>query len=295
MGLGRKTGVETPLFEDTAELVGLKCRIFIRAHLTPSSFNSIQINRGQEHLALKVRPDLRDFGRMIHPFFDRLKESRQKTETAKTSCPPVPGFRVIYSAGCNHHVCHVGNSISDGASHLGMQAQIAPIQHQSEMPEWSLALRIGFRFCLVYLGLFCLATQVITSLFSATQGSDIPDPATLGALRPIVFWTAGHIFHVNAPLSLGGNSGSGDCMFGWVLALHEVEIPRQVSGLPGNAVWQKRISFESIFRSHLTGSLNLLCRLKRHALEPALCLPIPSSFPDMPGSPALIAPSLNPD
>ena len=79
-------------------------------------------------------------------------------------------------------------------------------------------MRIGFRFWFVYLGLYCLATQIITSLFSATQGADIPDPSTLWPLRPVVVWTAGHIFHVAAPLSLGGNSSSGDCMFGWVLA-----------------------------------------------------------------------------
>ncbi len=34
----------------------------------------------------------------------------------------------------------------------------------------------------------------------------------------MIFWTAAHIFHVNAPLcAFGGNSGSGDCMFGWVM------------------------------------------------------------------------------
>jgi uncharacterized membrane protein YphA (DoxX/SURF4 family) len=69
-----------------------------------------------------------------------------------------------------------------------------------------------------YLGLFCAATQIVTSLFSATQGDDIPDPGTLWPLRPLVVWTAGHIFHVAAPLSLEGNSASGDCMFGWVTA-----------------------------------------------------------------------------
>ena len=36
----------------------------------------------------------------------------------------------------------------------------------------------------------------------------------------MISWTAAHIFHVNAPLSAfcGGNSGSTDCMFGWVTA-----------------------------------------------------------------------------
>jgi len=101
---------------------------------------------------------------------------------------------------------------------MGPQLQTEPIQPQTENPKWSLAVRIGFRFCLIYLGLYCLATQIITSLFSSTQGADIPDPSTLWPMRPVVFWTAPHLLHVRAPLSLGGNSGSGDCMFGWVLA-----------------------------------------------------------------------------
>jgi len=101
---------------------------------------------------------------------------------------------------------------------MSPQVQTEPIQPQPQIPKWSLAVRIGFRFCLIYLGLYCLATQIITSLLSSTQGADIPDPSTLWPLRPVVFWTAAHIFHVRAPLSLGGNSGSGDCMFGWVLA-----------------------------------------------------------------------------
>ncbi len=98
------------------------------------------------------------------------------------------------------------------------QVQTDPLSHQPQTSEWTPALRIAFRFCAAYLGLFCLTTQIITSLFSATQGADIPDPGTLWPLRPLVFWTATHIFHVAAPLSLEGNSASGDCMFGWVLA-----------------------------------------------------------------------------
>jgi hypothetical protein len=53
-----------------------------------------------------------------------------------------------------------------------------PIQPQPNIPRWNLALRIAFRFWLVYLGLYCLATQIITSLFTATEGADFPDPAT---------------------------------------------------------------------------------------------------------------------
>src|SRR6478752_5461875 len=92
------------------------------------------------------------------------------------------------------------------------QLHAEPTQPELTIPNWSPALRIAFRFWLIYLGLYCLATQIIT------VGTDFPDPATLSPLRPMIFWTAAHIFHVNAPLSFGGNSGGADCMFGWVTA-----------------------------------------------------------------------------
>lgn len=111
------------------------------------------------------------------------------------------------------------------------QLQTEPIQQQQRIPEWSSALRIAFRFSVIYLGLFCWATQIITSLLSATQGKDIPDPGTLWPLRPLVFWTAAHIFHVAAPLSLAGNTASGDCMFGWVLAFCLLIIAAPASGV----------------------------------------------------------------
>jgi hypothetical protein len=85
-------------------------------------------------------------------------------------------------------------------------------------PQWSLEHRVTFRFCFVYLGLFCLTTQIITNLFSQSQGVDIPDPATLWPLRQFIFWTAAHIFHVGSTLAYNGNSGSGDGTFGWILA-----------------------------------------------------------------------------
>ena len=100
------------------------------------------------------------------------------------------------------------------------QLQTEPIQPQANIPRWNLALRIAFRFWLIYLGLYCLATEIFPGLLAATggPGADLPDPATLWPLRPVIFWTAAHIFHVNAPVTSfwGDNSGSADCMFGWV-------------------------------------------------------------------------------
>jgi hypothetical protein len=96
------------------------------------------------------------------------------------------------------------------------QPQTEPTQPQLNIPSWSPALRIAFRFWLVYLGLYCLATQIIANLFTAFGKVDL---ATLWPLRPVISWTAAHIFHVNAPLSafFEGNSGTSDDMFGWVM------------------------------------------------------------------------------
>jgi hypothetical protein len=116
---------------------------------------------------------------------------------------------------------------------MSPQLQTEPIHPQPLVPRWNLALRIAFRFWLVYLGLYCLATQITASLFSPTQGRgvDVPDPAVLWPLRPVIFWTAAHIFHVNAPLSFGDNSGSGDCMFAWVLSFCLLMIATAATGV----------------------------------------------------------------
>src|SRR5579863_1866662 len=101
------------------------------------------------------------------------------------------------------------------------QLQTEPIQLQPNIPRWSPALKIAFRFWMIYLGLYCLATEIFPGLLTAAGGSvtTIPDPATLWPLRPVIVWTGAHIFHVNASLSVFwvGNSGSADCMFGWVM------------------------------------------------------------------------------
>ena len=78
----------------------------------------------------------------------------------------------------------------------------------------SLASRVAFRFCFVYFGLYCLLTQILTSLI-ALPDTDLPTLETLWPMRPIVFWTAAHVFHLTTPLIYQG-SGSGDKTFDWV-------------------------------------------------------------------------------
>src|SRR4029077_4135009 len=103
---------------------------------------------------------------------------------------------------------------------MNTQPRIEPIQPEPDIPRWNLALRIAFRFSMIYLGLYCFATQIVISLVNATEmASDLPDPATVWPLRPVISWVGAHIFHVNASPSptFGGNSGTLDCMFGWVM------------------------------------------------------------------------------
>jgi len=83
-------------------------------------------------------------------------------------------------------------------------------------PDWSLAKRVGFRFCLLFFGLYCLSTQIFGGLFSIPN-VDIPDTATLPPLRPLIFWTAVHVFGYKQELVYNG-SGSGDKVFDWVMA-----------------------------------------------------------------------------
>ena len=113
--------------------------------------------------------------------------------------------------------------------------QTEPIQPQFNIPRWNLALRIAFRFWMVYLGLYCLATQIISVLFTvpAADRASLPDPATVWPLRPVISWTGAHIFHVNAPLTVfwGGNSGSPDCMFAWVTAFCVLVIATVATGI----------------------------------------------------------------
>jgi uncharacterized membrane protein YphA (DoxX/SURF4 family) len=87
---------------------------------------------------------------------------------------------------------------------------------EEPVARWSLARRIAFRLCFVYLGLFCLSEQILGGLFPIPK-VEFPDLATLWPTRQIVFWTATHVFHVTQPLVYKG-SGSGDKTFDWVLA-----------------------------------------------------------------------------
>ena len=95
------------------------------------------------------------------------------------------------------------------------QLQTTPDQPELQLRQWRPATRIAFRFCFVYFGLYCLLTQISTSLVPLPN-VDVGDPSTFWPTRQIVMWTASHILRVTNPLVYTA-SGSGDKTFDWVL------------------------------------------------------------------------------
>ena len=78
---------------------------------------------------------------------------------------------------------------------------------------WSPLLRVAFRFTFVYIGLFCLATQIAGSLL-LTPTASFRGFGTLWPMRSITFWVAEHVFAVTDPLVYGRFSG--ETLFHWV-------------------------------------------------------------------------------
>lgn len=83
-------------------------------------------------------------------------------------------------------------------------------------PRWSLATRVGFRFCTIYFSLYCLTNQILSGVLPIPK-VEFPELDTLWPTRHMVLWTAAHVFRVGHPLVYEG-SGSGDKTFDWVLS-----------------------------------------------------------------------------
>lgn len=109
---------------------------------------------------------------------------------------------------------------------------------------WSRVKRVVFRFCFVYFTLFCLSSQVITSLLPIPQ-VDVPDFDTLWPFRPIIFWAGAHIFHCKMPLVYTG-SGSGDKTFDWV-TLFCILVVSLVAAVIWSLLDRKRQSYQVLY------------------------------------------------
>lgn len=63
--------------------------------------------------------------------------------------------------------------------------------------------RIGFRFAVVYFGLYCFFTQILISLIPIPNATGLPtDLSQVPPLRWLVLWNAKHVFRAATALKL---------------------------------------------------------------------------------------------
>lgn len=155
---------------------------------------------------------------------------------------------------------------------LQQQAQIQP----QDRAQWSLLTRVAFRACFVYFGMFCLATQIVGSLFPIPK-VDLPDPGTLPPMRQIVFWTAAHVFHAKLPLVYTG-SGSGDKTFDWALVFCLLVITAVVTGI-WSILDRRRENYVTLFKwFRLFIRLALASQLIVYGMDKVIPLQMPFPF-----------------
>jgi uncharacterized membrane protein YphA (DoxX/SURF4 family) len=116
---------------------------------------------------------------------------------------------------------------------------------QSAIVAWTLPTRLAFRFCFVYFGAYSLSTQIITS-FLPVPNFNIPDASAFWPIRPIVFWTAAHIFRVSQSL-VYKDTGSGDKRFDWVLMFCILTFAIVVSAI-WSALDRKRPNYSALYK-----------------------------------------------
>jgi hypothetical protein len=128
---------------------------------------------------------------------------------------------------------------------MGAQVPLAQPQQEIQIPHWSIARRVAFRFCFAYLGLYCFGTQIFGGLFLIPK-VEVPDPGSLWPMRQITFWTAAHLFHAKFPLIYTG-SGSGDKTFDWVFAFCVLVIATLATGI-WSALDRRRENYSTLYR-----------------------------------------------
>jgi len=101
---------------------------------------------------------------------------------------------------------------------MGTQTHSDDAPQTSQAGRWSLAKRLSFGFCFIYLGLFCIFTEILDGLLRLPTPLNLTSLlplATFWPMRQIVFWTAAHIFRIAHPL-VYLDFDSGDRTFDWI-------------------------------------------------------------------------------
>ena len=160
---------------------------------------------------------------------------------------------------------------------MATEAQAVQVQQtvQLSATHWSSVSRVAFRFCFVYFGLYCLLTQIISSLIPAPN-VDVPDLATLWPVRPVILWIAAHILRIKATLVYSG-SGSGDKIFDYVLVLFILVIT-----LVATAIWSSLDKRENYVTLHKWFRLFIRFALAGQMLTYGMSKAVPLQMPPTP-------------
>jgi len=156
---------------------------------------------------------------------------------------------------------------------MSTQTQMAPIVETSSQWRWS--TRMAFRFCFVYFLLFVLTTQIIGGLFPIPK-LDIPALAAIPPVRPVVLWTATHVFRVNPP-PIFDETGSGDRTVDWVLSFCTL-----VAAAAAMAIWgildRRRGNYATAYKwFRLFVRFSLACQMFAYGM--AKVVPLQMPFP----------------
>lgn len=92
----------------------------------------------------------------------------------------------------------------------------APAGAARRTATWHPATRVAFRFCFLYMGLYIVLTQMLTSiLFAATNDNGAWEMDESHAAQVVIQWIAAHVFHIGHTL-VAFETGSGDRAYDWV-------------------------------------------------------------------------------
>ncbi len=155
------------------------------------------------------------------------------------------------------------------------QLQLEQIANAPEPERWNLALRVAFRFCAIYFGLFCLSNQIVDGIIPFVNISNLD--TALRVRSGHRFLTAAHVFHVTKTLIYQG-SGSGDKTFDWVLTFCVLAIAA-IGTLLWSAIDGKRLSHATAYQwFHLGIRVALGSQLLVYGFAKILPLQMPFPF-----------------
>jgi uncharacterized membrane protein YphA (DoxX/SURF4 family) len=100
---------------------------------------------------------------------------------------------------------------------MSAPAPITQWHQEQQEPHWNLAIRVAFRFCFVYFGLYCVATQIFAGLIPIPKVG-VPDLQSVPPIRPLILWVAAHLLRITHPVAYA-DTGSGDRSFDWIVVL----------------------------------------------------------------------------